>query len=112
MRGGRQDLRQKRHALHGPHGDVERPCDIHGHGGSDGYLVSDIHVCCGGDVDGGQVDRAGDGDGVLQVDRGRDVHRVGGDVHLSSDCDGIVDADAAVHGRGDGGRVGDWCRTG
>lgn len=29
--------------------------------------MSDIHVCRRGDVDGGQVHGAGDGDGVLQV---------------------------------------------
>lgn len=88
---------QKRHAIHWPHGDVERPCDIHGHRGGDGHWVGDIHVCCSRDVDGGQIDGPSDGDGVLQVDRRRDVDRAGGDVHLSSNGDGIAGVDAAVH---------------
>lgn len=28
-RGGRQDLREERHAFHRPHGDVERTGDVH-----------------------------------------------------------------------------------
>lgn len=59
--------------------------------------MGDIHVRCCRDVDRGQVDRAGDGDGVLQVDRRRDVDRVGGDVHLSSYGDGIAGVATAVH---------------
>lgn len=52
--------------------------------------------CCR-DVDGGQVDGPGDGDGVLQVDRRRDVDRAGGDVHLSSNGDGIAGVADAVN---------------
>lgn len=55
-------------------------------------------MCCCGDVDGGQVDGASDGDGVLQVDRRRDVDRAGGDVHLSGDGDGVATVAAAVQG--------------
>lgn len=104
--GGRQDLGQKRHALHGPHGNVERPSYIHGHGGGDGHRVGDIHGPRGGDVDGGDVDRPGDGDRVMEADRRGDVHRVGGNVHLRRYGDGVVAGDAAVHRRGDGGRDG------
>lgn len=81
---------QKRHAIHGPHGDVERTGYIHGHGGRYRHRVGDIHGRRGGDVDGGDVDGPGDGDRVLEADRGRDVHRVGGNVHLCGYGDGVV----------------------
>lgn len=61
---------------------------------------------CRGDVDGGEVHRARDGERVLQVDGVCYVDCAGGDVHLSSNGDWIVGTAAAVHGRGDGCRVG------
>lgn len=97
---------QKRHALHGSHGDVQGPRDVHGHGGGDGHGVGDVHRRRGGDVDRGDVDRPRDGERVLQAHRRGDVHRVGGDVHLRRNGDGVAEV-AAVHRRGDGGRDGD-----
>lgn len=70
--------------------------------------MGDIHVRRCGDVDRGQVDRTGDGDRVLQIDRWGDVDRAGGDVHLSGDGDGVAGIAATVHGWGDGCRVSDW----
>lgn len=95
---------QKRHALHGPHGYVKRPSDIHGHRGGDGHWVGNIHVSCCRDVDRRQVD----GDRVLQADRRRDVDCAGGNVHRSSYGDRIAGVATAVHSGGDGCRVGDW----
>ena len=93
-RGGRQDLGEEGHAVHGAHGDVERPGDVHGHG------VGQAHG--GGDVDRGDVHRPGDGDRVLQA------HGVGADVHLRRDGDRVAwDQVAAVHRRGDGHGGGD-----
>lgn len=59
--------------------------------------MGDIHVSRRGDVDGGQVHGAGDGDGVLQVDGSRDVDGAGGDVHLGGDGDGVAGVAEAVH---------------
>lgn len=90
---------QKRHTLHGPHGNVEGPGHCHGHWGADGQRVGDIHVCRGRDVDRGDVDGSSDGDWVLEAD----VHRVGGNVHLRRYGDGVVDGVSPVHRGGDGG---------
>lgn len=92
---------QEGHAVHRPHGDVERARHIHRHGGRDGHRVGDIHGCRSGDVDRGDVDGPGDGDRVLQAHRGGDVDRVGANVHLRRDGDRVVVA-APVHRRGDG----------
>lgn len=61
----------------------------------------------GGDVHRGQVEGACDGDGVLQVDRGGDINRVLGDVHLGGDGDGVAGVTAAAHRRRDRRGVGD-----
>lgn len=100
-RGGGQDLGQEGHAVHRPHGDVERARHVHRHGGREGHRVGDIHGPRGGDVDRGDVDGSGDGDRVLQAHRRRDVDRVGANVHLRRDGDRVV-VDAPVHRRGDG----------
>lgn len=97
---------QKRHAIHWPHGDVERPGYIHGHGGGYCNGVGDIHGRRGRDVDRGDVDRPGDGDRVLEADGRRNVDRVGANVHLCSYGDGVVVGVAPVHRRGDRGRHG------
>lgn len=110
--GGRQDLGQEGHAVHGPHGDVEWAGYIHGHGRCYGNWVGDIHGCCGGDVDGGDVDGPGDGDRVLEAHWGRDVDSVGGNVHLRSDGDGGVVEATSVHRCGVGDRNGHRCRRG
>lgn len=103
--GRRQDLGQERHAVHWPHGDVERPGHIHGHGGCYCHRVGNIHGRRGGDVDRGDVDGPGDGDGVLQAHWRCDVHRVGANVHLCSNGDRmvVVVVVAPVHRRSDGG---------
>lgn len=100
-RGGGQDLGQEGHAIHWPHGDVERARHIHRHGGCDGHGVGDIHGRRGGDVDRGDVDGPGDGHRVLQAHRGSDVDRVGANVHLRRDGHWVV-VDAPVHRRSDG----------
>lgn len=105
-RRGRQDLGQKRHALHGSHGDVQGPRYVHGHWGGDGDRVGDVHGRRGGDVDRGDVDRPRDRDWVLQAHRRGDVHRVGGDVHLRGNGDWVAGV-AAVHHRGNRGRDSD-----
>lgn len=88
--GGGQDLGEERHALHRSHGDVERPCDVHGHGGGDGHRVGDVHVAGGGrDVDRGDVDGTSDGDGVLEAHGRGDVDRAGAKAHGSTDSDRI-----------------------
>lgn len=92
---------QEGHAVHRPHGDVERARHVHRHGGREGHWVGDIHGPRGGDVDRGDVDGSGDGDRVLQAHRRRDVDRVGANVHLRRDGDRVV-VDAPVHRRGDG----------
>lgn len=97
---------QKRHALHRPHGDVERTGDIHWHGGRYGDGVCDVHGGRGGDVDGGDVDRPGDGHRVLEAHRGGDVDSVGANVHLGRNGDRVVGGDAPVHCCGDGRRHG------
>lgn len=84
------------HALHGPHGDVERCRDVHGHGRADGDRVGEVHVRRGGDVDGGEIDGARDGDRVLQVDCRRDVDRAGGNAHLSGRRDRVGGAGGAA----------------
>lgn len=99
---------QKRHAIHGPHGDVERTGHVHGHGGRYCDRVGDIHGRRGGDVDGGDVDGPGDGDWVLEADRRCDVDGVGANVHLRRDGDGVVGV-APVHRGGDGGGDGHRC---
>lgn len=99
---------EKRHAIHWPHGDVERPGHIHGHGGRYCDRVGYIHGRRGRDVDGGNVDRPGDGDWVLKADWRCYVDRVGANVHLGSYGDGVVVV-APVHRRGDGGRNGHRC---
>lgn len=109
--GRRQDLGEKRHAIHWPHGDVERPGHIHGHGGRYCDRVGYIHGRRGRDVDGGNVDRPGDGDWVLKADWRCYVDRVGANVHLGSYGDGVVVV-APVHRRGDGGRNGHRCSWG
>ena len=113
-RGGREDLREERHALHGPHGDVERPGDVHGHGRCEGHGVGEAHGRRGGDVDRGDVHRAGDGDRVLQAHSRGDVAQA----HLRGDGDGVgggagaaVGAAAAAHAGARGGDVRDGGRV-
>lgn len=103
--GGRQDLGQEGHAIHRPHGDVERPGHVHGHGGRYRHRVGDVHRRRGRDVDRGDVDGPGDGDRVLEAHWGCDVDRVGANVHLCGDGDRVVVVVvvAPVHRRGDGG---------
>lgn len=99
---------QKRHAIHWPHGDVERTAHIHRHGGRYCDWVGYIHGRRDGDVDGGNVDGPGDGDRVLEADWRRDVDCVGANVHLCGYGHRVVDV-APVHRRGDGGRNGHRC---
>lgn len=99
---------QEGHALDGPHGDVERTSDVHGHGGRYGDGVGDVHGGGGGDVDRRDVDWPRDGHWVLETHRRRDVDSVGANVHLSRDGHWVVRGVAPVHGRGDGGRRGHW----
>lgn len=68
--------------------------------------MCNVHGGGGGDVDGGDVDRPGDGHGVLQAHRGGDVDGVGANVHLGCDGDRVVGGDAPVHHRGDRGGYG------
>lgn len=104
----RQHLGQKRHALHGPHGNVERPRDIHGHGRADGDRMCDIHVRRRWDRR--EVDWAGDANWMLKVDRGSDVDGAGGNVHLRRDGDGVAGIGVAVSGRSGGRRFCGLCR--
>lgn len=60
--------------------------------------MGDVHGPRGWDVDRGDVDGSSDGDRVLKADRGGDIDRVGGDVHLGGDGDGVA-CGATVHGR-------------
>lgn len=102
--GRRQDLGQKRHAIHWPHGNVEWPGHIHGHGSCYCHWVGNIHRRRGRDVDRGDVDRPGDGDRVLEAHWGCNVDRVGANVHLCSYGDWmVVVVVAPVHCRSDGG---------
>lgn len=105
--GRRQDLGQKRHAIHWPHGNVERPGHIHGHGGCYCHRVGNIHRRRGRDVDRGDVDGPGDGDRVLEAHWRCNVDRVGANVHLCGYGDWmmiVVVVVAPVHCRSDGGR--------
>lgn len=108
-----QNLRQKRHAINRPHGNVEGAGYIHRHGGRYCNRVGNIHGCCGWDIDGGDVDRPGDGHRMLQSDWRSDVHCVGAYVHLCSYSDsGIVVGEASVHCRGNGGSGSHRCGRG
>ena len=101
---------QKRHAIDGPHGNVELAY-IHRHGGGYCDRVGNIHGRRAGDVDGGDVDGPGDGDWMLEAHLRCDVDRVGANVHLCSNGDGVVVevGESPVHRRGDGGRNGHRC---
>lgn len=104
---------QEGHALHRSHRYIERTCYIHWHRRSDGHGMRDVHVGCGRDVHGRQVNGAGYGDrgGVLQIHRRGDVHRIRSDVHLRRDGDRVVGV--PVHSRRSNGRgVGDRRCTG
>lgn len=97
---------QKRHALHGPHSDVQRAGYIHRHGSGYGNWMGDVHRCRGRDVHRGDVDWPSNGDRVLKAHWRRDVHSVGANVHLCRDGDGVVNGVSPVQCRGDGGRYG------
>lgn len=101
---------QKRHAIHWPHGDVQRTSYIHRHGGRYCDWVGNIHGRRGRDVDRGDVDGPGDGDRVLEADWRRDVDRVGANVHLCGYGDRVVVVVVVVvttvHCCGNGGRNG------
>lgn len=60
--------------------------------------MGDVHGRSSLDVDRGDVDGTSYGDWMLKAERGGDVDRVGGDVHLGGDGDGVAGS-AAVHGR-------------